>query len=91
MKDLKSSFRNSIKGQDKILIVDNDIKCQDETPKLRIGKKQSSKINKKPFPIYLDDDRSSKLDKVCKKTGYSKNELVIMLIDFGLENLDIDV
>lgn len=97
MKDLKSSFRSSIKDKNRDLdvnhqneILSDSINTSKQNVKLKLSKKKDLKINKKSFPVYLDDERNYKLDKVCKKTGYSKNELIIKFIDFGLENLELE-
>ncbi len=57
--------------------------------KLVLGKKSENKTNKKAIPLYLLADKVKELDKICKKTGYSRNELLNILIDFGLDKLEL--
>lgn len=38
----------------------------------------------------LPDDMVERLDSVCSKTGRSRNEILIMMIDFAFEHLEID-
>lgn len=38
----------------------------------------------------LPDDMIEELDKIAKKTGRTRNELIQMCIDFALKNIEID-
>jgi metal-responsive CopG/Arc/MetJ family transcriptional regulator len=55
----------------------------------KITKKKSEKDEKKSFPLYMDIPVLKELDKVAKKTGYSRNELINMMIQRCLNNLEI--
>ena len=37
----------------------------------------------------LPDDILKQLDTICQKTGRTRNELLIMCVNFALENLEI--
>lgn len=90
--DLKSNFKSNIKNQDKETVPEDNIKTEDETSilntKFVIGKKQEDKADKKSFPLYMEPEKIKNLDKVCKKTNYSRNELINMMIDFCMENIE---
>jgi len=91
--NFKNSIKSNIKKDDEILISDtnikNDIETEDqEIKKFKIGKKQEDKSIKKSFPLYVDGEVQKDLDKVVKKTGYSRNELINMMIKYCLENLE---
>jgi len=91
--NFKNSIKSNIKKDDEILISDtnikNDIETEDqEIKKFKIGKKQEDKSIKKSFPLYVDGEVQKNLDKVVKKTGYSRNELINMMIKYCLENLE---
>jgi len=91
--NFKNSIKSNIKKDDEILISDTTIKNDIETEnqeinKFKIGKKQEDKSIKKSFPLYVDGEVQKNLDKVVKKTGYSRNELINMMIKYCLENLE---
>jgi hypothetical protein len=91
--NFKNSIKSNIKKDDEILISDtnvkNDIETEDQgIKKFKIGKKQEDKSIKKSFPLYVDGEVQKNLDKVVKKTGYSRNELINMMIKYCLENLE---
>ena len=91
--NFKNSIKSNIKKDDEILISDTNIKNDIETEdqgikKFKIGKKQEDKSIKKSFPLYVDGEVQKNLDKVVKKTGYSRNELINMMIKYCLENLE---
>jgi len=91
--NFKNSIKSNIKKDDEILISDTTIKNDIETEnqeinKFKIGKKQEDKSIKKSFPLYVDGEVQKDLDKVVKKTGYSRNELINMMIKYCLENLE---
>lgn len=54
-----------------------------------LEKKKKKKNTKKSFPLYMDENKVNELDKICNKTGYTRNELINLMIDFGLKNLQI--
>lgn len=91
--DLKSSIKNSLKKQDEVSI--SNIDTKDDIPlnetgsiKFNISKKRDDKTEKISFPLYMNKTKQKEIDKVVKKTGYSRNELINMMIDFCLENLE---
>ncbi len=91
--NFKNSIKSNIKKDDETLISDATIKSDIETEnqeinKFKIGKKQEDKSIKKSFPLYVDGEVQKDLDKVVKKTGYSRNELINMMIRYCLENLE---
>ena len=91
--NFKNSIKSNIKKDDEIFISDTNIKNDIETEdqgikKFKIGKKQEDKSIKKSFPLYVDGEVQKDLDKVVKKTGYSRNELINMMIKYCLENLE---
>lgn len=57
--------------------------------KFKLERKNVKKILKKSFPLNLENEKVKNLDKICKKTGYSRNELITKMIEFCLENLDL--
>lgn len=90
--DFKNNITNNIKKENEKSISNtdttNDIKVDEKEPmRFEIGKKQEDKNDRVQFPFYTDKTKQKDLDKVCKKTGYSRNELINMMIDFCLENI----
>lgn len=49
------------------------------------SKKPKKKSTKKAFPVYMDEQKVNKLDRICRKNGCTRNELVNSMIDFALE------
>lgn len=94
--NLKDSIKSNIKKKDKVSEVDvnevdvnTDIKVEDkENITFKIGKKQDDKNIKKSFPLYVDAATQKELDKIVKKTGYSRNELINLMIKHCLDNLE---
>jgi hypothetical protein len=90
--NFKNNITSNIKTKEETPISNTDIKDDTkveeiETMKFEIGKKKDDKSEKKSFPLYVDAPKQKELDKVVKKTGYSRNELINMMIDFCLENI----
>lgn len=78
-----------------------DVKANNETPttdhnpkasvpEFVIGRKQSKKVNVKPFSIYPKSDLAEELDEIEKRTGYSRNEIVLKMIEYCVKNLKFD-
>jgi len=93
--DLRDKIKNNIKSENTKPISDTNIKDEVETSneetnikKLKIGKKQKDKEDKVSFPFYTTREKQKELDKIVKRTGYSRNELINILIDFGLKNME---
>lgn len=54
-----------------------------------LEKKTTQKKTKVNFPVYMDADKVNRLDTLCKRNGYSRNELINNMVGFCLENLEI--
>ena len=54
-----------------------------------LEKKKKKKVSKKSFPMYMNEERVNELDKICNKTGYTRNELINLMVDYALKNLEI--
>lgn len=77
--NINSNTKNDNKKQ-----IDNiDIKN-----KFHLSKKKIDKTNKKAFNVYMENNLIKELDKVSKKSGYSRNELINMMCNWCLNNLD---
>jgi hypothetical protein len=90
--NFKNNITSNIKPKEETPVLNTDTKDDTkveeiETMKFEIGKKKDDKSEKKSFPLYVDAPKQKELDKVVKKTGYSRNELINMMIDFCLENI----
>ena len=48
-------------------------------------KNVTKKLEKKSFPIYMEKEKVSRLDRICKKVGRSRNDLLNIIIDEFLE------
>ena len=44
----------------------------------------------KVFSIRIKEGLVEEVEKISAKTGYSRNELISMFIEFGLENCEIE-
>lgn len=98
--NLKNNIKNNIKKKDETSILDNNIKDDVKndteskeqetiTKKFIIGKKKEDKSVRKSFPLYVDGAMQKQLDDICKKTKYSRNELILMMIQHCIDNLEI--
>lgn len=54
-----------------------------------IEKKKKKKNIKKTFPMYMDEDRVNEIDRICNRTGHTRNELINMMVEYALKNLEI--
>ena len=43
----------------------------------------------KTFSIRIKDELCTRLDELAEQTGRSRNELIAMLLEFGLDNCEI--
>lgn len=91
--NFKDNIKSNIKKENQVLESNTNIKddIQDENKNVKtfkIGKKQEDKSVKKSFPLYMDGAVQKDLDKIVKKTGYSRNELINMMIKHCLENIE---
>lgn len=91
--NFKDNIKSNIKKENQVLGSDANIKDdkKEENQSIKtfkIGKKQEDKSIKKSFPLYMDGELQKDLDKIVKKTGYSRNELINMMIKHCLENIE---
>lgn len=52
-------------------------------------RKFKSNDDYKTFSVRLKTDLVDELDKVTKESGYSRNEIISLIIDYGLKNYEI--
>jgi hypothetical protein len=93
---MANNFKDNLKGNININIenkktventnIDND--TADTTFVLK--KKIDDKKGKKVFNVYMESDKLKELDKACKKSGYSRNELVNVMVDYCINNLKLE-
>ena len=57
--------------------------------KLILNKKLKGEDGYKTFSVRLKDETVEKLDKISDETGRSRNELIGIMIEFGIENCEI--
>lgn len=91
-KDVESMVKDDIEGNELHLIYRDgtDVMIYKEakiSAPFKIGKKKETKVEKKPFPLYVYETTKKELDDIVKKTGYSRNELVNKMIDYCLDNI----
>lgn len=67
----------------------NDDTKSSTAHKFVIKKKVDDKKGKKAFNVYMPDSLVKELDKLSKKTGYSRNELINMMCQDCLKNYEI--
>lgn len=58
--------------------------------KFKIKKNVDKKSDKKVFQVYIDPELLKRLDKECKRANYSRNEMVIMMIEHCLDNFEFE-
>ena len=86
--DLKGKIKSNVKGESEVAISDtNTIDDTKNNKAFIIGKKPRDTVKRKPFPLYLDTNMKKELDSIANKTNYSKNELIIKMIEFCIDNL----
>lgn len=56
---------------------------------LILEKKKKRKNVKKTFPVYMDQEKVNQLDKICNETGYTRNELINIMIEDCLRRLQL--
>lgn len=57
--------------------------------KLVIKKRSKGEDGYKTFSVRIKEETVEKLDKLSEETGRSRNELIGMILDFGIENCEI--
>lgn len=91
--NFKNNIKGSIKKEDVVSISDTNIKEETQNKEqdnktFKIGKKVEDKSAKKSFPLYVDGAMAKELDRITKKTGYSRNELINIMIKHCLDTLE---
>lgn len=89
---MNDNFKNSIKQnitkddkpENKISVNGNN----NTENKFKLFKKKMDKTSKKAFNVYMESGLIKELDKVSKKSGYSRNELINIMCDWCINNLD---
>lgn len=62
-----------------------------EDRKLKIAPKPpKGEDGYKTFSIRIKDEMVQKLDDVILQTGHNRNQLITMLLEYGLENIEIE-
>ncbi|MGN0136712.1 ribbon-helix-helix protein, CopG family [Anaerotignum sp.] len=53
-------------------------------------KKPRGEDGHKVFSIRIKDEIVTQLEEICAKTGYSRNELIGLLLEYALENCEVE-
>ncbi|AKN34260.1 hypothetical protein Ccar_25885 (plasmid) [Clostridium carboxidivorans P7] len=61
----------------------------DTNNKFTLKKKLDDKKEKKAFNVYMNPDLIKELDKISKKSGYSRNELINLMCEYCVKNLEL--
>ena len=92
----KADFKESLgliieedKKVDKELNIEDVDEQETSDSPFVLEKKKKKKNTKKSFPLYMEEDKVNELDKLCNKTGHTRNELINLMIDYSLKNLKI--
>lgn len=84
--DFTGALDNEIKKDMDTQQEDNGLIIEDKDPLFTPpAKKNKKKSTKKAFPVYMDEQKVNKLDRICRKNGCTRNELINSMIDFALE------
>lgn len=59
--------------------------------KIKISRRPNSKGEDgyRTFSVRIKEETVNKLDKISKETNRSRNELINILLDYGVDNLEI--
>lgn len=91
--DFKGAISGIIEEKEEPVVVeqDNEIDSEQVTSDepFILEKKKKKKAIKKSFPLYMEEEKVNELDKICNKTGYTRNELINLMISYALKNLEI--
>lgn len=89
----KANFKTElgkIMEQDDTTIVESAVNTNiidsAETPFILERKKKNKNV-KKTFPVYMEQDKVNQLDKICNETGYTRNELINIMIEDCLKKI----
>lgn len=89
---MSNNFKDSIKNNisdPKIDKVQSDNVSAEDSNTFLLKKKVDDKKGKKAFNVYMEPDILKELDRVSKKSGWSRNELVNKMIQYCLTNVEI--
>ena len=97
-KDFRESFNRSLSGVVKSLAeekLEETIEKKEETnnennSKFRLKRKQKNKENKVQFLMYVNEDFLEKIERLAKKLNYRRNDLIIKMIDYCIENFEFE-
>ena len=90
---MSSNFKDSIKQNINLQTKDKGVESKpskDINTKFVLRKKKFDKTNKKAFNVYMQNDLVDQLDKLVKKSGYSRNELISMMCKWCCCNLEFE-
>jgi len=97
---MNKNFKDNLKGnininndKDKVngnTNVNIESNINTESNMFVLKKKQDDKKDKKVFNVYMMPEKLKELDKACKKSGYSRNEMVNIMIEYCLDNMKLE-
>ena len=61
------------------------VKSMNETLKIKKRGEDGTKI----ISVRIKEDTLDKLDNLCKESNYSRNELINLILKYGIENIEI--
>ncbi|OOB76468.1 hypothetical protein AXF41_12100 [Clostridium haemolyticum] len=89
-----NNFKDSIKSNMNIKNECNEVICKSNTniknETFVLKKKEDEKAGKKAFNVYISEEKLRELDKMSKKSRYSRNELVNLMFDYCLEHWKVE-
>ena len=92
---MSNNFKDSIKNnlvtskENAKEVVETDRK-DTTTNKFKLSKKVEDKTAKKVFNVYMEDDLLKKVDTLSKRAGYSRNELINIMVQWCTDNLEFE-
>ncbi|ACT33585.1 CopG family transcriptional regulator [Clostridium botulinum] len=91
---MSNNFKDSIKSNMNIKNESNEVICKSNTniknETFVLKKKEDEKSGKKAFNVYISEEKLRELDKMSKKSRYSRNELVNLMFDYCLEHWKVE-
>lgn len=84
-----TNTKQSTSDNTKDNITENTINDTENNRKFILRKKSNEKKDKKAFNVYMEDNLVKNLDKICKKTGHTRNELINIMCEYCVTNLEI--
>ncbi|MCB2313772.1 CopG family transcriptional regulator [Clostridium tagluense] len=90
--NFKNNFKSNINitNDNKPVVEDTIIPTDSADSMFVLKKKIDDKKGKKVFNVYMESDKLKELDKACKKSGYSRNELVNVMVEYCINNLKLE-